>query len=331
MRAISLIGFSLLVCCLSSTDAAEVHLKDGSLVVGKVLRLIDGEDLVVDTEYMDEVTVEWDAIVSIRETQVVEVELFDGRRVFGAFVLDEKGLTILGDEPRTFRPNEVFGIGEVSETFWDGLDVYTDLGMNVVRGNNRVTQISFGGGIGYEARDFETSVDITTILNEQERTDNTRRVTLSSSYTHKFRRNWTLTGLYQFESDEQQNLDGRSMLGGAVGKRLINSRRHRLDLFGGAVINSEKFTDLPREQTPEGLFGATYRLRSRVDIDLSLAVLPNLEQSDRIRSQFDGSLSLDVISDLDLKLTVYDRYDSQPPVGNDKNDTGMTLGLSWSY
>ena len=50
-----------------------------------------------------------------------------------------------------------------------------------------------------------------------------------------------------------------------------------------------------------------------------------------MRVQFDGSLSIDLISDLDFKLTVYDRYDSQPPTGNEKNDSGMTLGLSWSY
>ena len=331
MRAIEFIGLWLLVCCLSVANAAQVHLKDGSIIVGSILKLVDGEDLVVDTEYMDEVTIEWDALKLIHETQVVEIELFDGSRVFGPIVLDDRGLTVLGDEPRTFRPEEVFGIDEVSQNFWDGLSVYTDLGMNIVRGNNQVTQVSFGGGIGYEARDFETSVDATTILNEQEETDNTRRVTLAATYTHKLKRNWTLSGLYQFESDEQQDLESRSLLGAAVGKRLVNSRRHRVDLFGGLAVNAEKFTNLPSEESPEGLLGAAYRLRSRVDIDLSLAVLPNLEQSDRVRSQFDGSLSLDVISDLDLKLTVYNRYDSQPPAGNDKHDTGMTLGLSWSY
>ena len=285
----------------------------------------------VDTEYMDEVTIEWDALESIRESEVVEVELFDGSRVFGPVMLDDEGLTVLGEQPRTYSPEQVFRIDEVSENFWDGLSVYTDLGMNVVRGNNRVTQVSFGGGLGYEARDYETSLDVTTILNEQEATENTRRVTLATTYTHKLGRSWTASGLYQFESDEQQKLEGRSLLGAAIGKRVVNSRRNRFELFGGLAVNSEKFTDLPGEKTPEGLLGATYRLRSRVDIDLSLTVFPNLQQNDRIRSQLDGSLSLDVISDLDLKLTAYNRYDSQPPVGNDKNDTGMTLGLSWSY
>ena len=44
-----------------------------------------------------------------------------------------------------------------------------------------------------------------------------------------------------------------------------------------------------------------------------------------------AATAFDLFSDLDFKLTVYDRYDSQPPPGNETNDTGLTLGLSWSY
>ena len=58
-------------------------------------------------------------------------------------------------------------------------------------------------------------------------------------------------------------------------------------------------------------------------------MLARLAESGRLRSQFDASLSLDLWKDLDFKLTFYDRYDSDPPAGNDNNDTGMTLGLSW--
>lgn len=51
----------------------------------------------------------------------------------------------------------------------------------------------------------------------------------------------------------------------------------------------------------------------------------------RLRAEFDASLSIELLEDLDFKLTVYDRYDSDPPEGNDTNDTGLTLDLSWSY
>jgi putative salt-induced outer membrane protein YdiY len=326
----------LLVICFvfGAAGAAEVKLADGSVVIGTILGLKDSEDLIVDTEYMDEVVIEWEAIESIRGTQVIEVELFNGQRLFGEIVLDDKGLSIIGDETTvTLPPDRIFSISEVNESFWEGFDIYTDVGMNLVRGNNEVTQLSVGAGVGYVGRDFETSVDATTIINEQTEGQDLRRATLAGNYTYRLPRNWQATGLLQFESDDQQGLDLRTLVGGALGNRVYNQRRMRVDLFGGLVLNSEEFEDQRRTESPEALLGAAYRLRSAkgIDIDATLAVLPNLEQSDRVRMQFDASLSIDLFADLDFKLTVYDRYDSQPPPGNETNDSGLTLGLSWSY
>ncbi len=325
----------LLICFVfGAAGAAEVKLRDGSVVIGTILSLEDSEDLIVDTEYMDEVTIEWKAIESIRETQVIEVELFSGQRLFGQLLLDENGISIIGDETTVMLPpDRIFAIAEVNESFWEGLAVYTDIGMNLVRGNNEVTQLSLGAGIGYDGRNFETSVDATTIINQQSEGQNLRRATLAGSYTYRLPRNWQASGLLQFESDDQQGLNLRTLFGGAIGNRVYNQRRMRIDLYGGLVVNHEEFEGQPRTDSLEGLLGAAYRLRSArgIDIDASLAVLPSLEQSDRLRMQFDGSLSIDLIADLDFKLTVYDRYDSQPPPGNDTNDTGLTLGLSWSY
>ena len=325
----------LLICFVYGVaGAAEVKLRDGTVVIGTILRLQDSEDLVVDTEYMDEVTIEWEAIESIRGTQIIEVELFNGQRLFGEVVLDDKGVSIVGEETTvTLPPDRIFAIAEVNDTFWEGFDIYTDVGMNLVRGNNQVTQLSFGAGIGYDGRNFETSVDATTIINEQTEGQDLRRATLAGSYTYRLPRNWQASGLLQFESDDQQGLNLRTLYGGAIGNRVYNQRRMRIDLYTGLVVNHEEFEGQPRTDSLEGLLGAAYRLRSArgIDIDASLAVLPSLEQSDRLRMQFDGSLSIDLFADLDFKLTVYDRYDSQPPPGNDTNDTGLTLGLSWSY
>jgi putative salt-induced outer membrane protein YdiY len=326
----------LVTVCFAFTtaNAAEIHLRDGSLVIGSILSLQDSEDLIVDTEHMDEVTIEWEAIREIRETQVIEVELFNGQRLFGQVVLDEKGVSIIGDETTvTLPPDGIFAITEVNESFWEGFDMYTDVGTNIVRGNNEVTQLSLGAGIGYDGRDFETSLDATTIINEQTEGQDLRRATLAGNYTYRLPRNWQASGLLQFESDDQQGLNLRTLYGGAIGNRVYNQRRMRIDLYGGLVINHEEFEGQPRSESLEGLLGAAYRLRSArgIDIDASLAVLPSLEQSDRLRMQFDGSLSIDLFADLDFKLTVYDRYDSQPPPGNETNDTGLTLGLSWSY
>ena len=305
-----------------------------AVVIGTILSLTDSEDLVVDTEYMDEVVIEWQAVEKVQGTQVIEVELFNGERLFGEIVVDEKGISIIGSETTVTLPRDrVYSLAEVNESFWEGLSLYTDVGMNVVRGNNEVTQLSFGAGVGYDGRDFETSVDATTIINEQTEGQDLRRATLAGNYTYRLPRNWQASGLLQFESDDQQGLNLRTLVGGALGNRVYNQRRMRIDLHGGLVVNSEEFEGQPRNESLEGLLGGVFRLRSArgIDIDASLWVLPSLEQSDRVRLQFDGSLSIDLFADLDFKLTVYDRYDSQPPEGNDTNDTGVTLGLSWSY
>ncbi len=326
-------GVVVFVLGLSAIDAAEVYLTDGSVVVGTIKSLADGEDLDVDTEHMDVVTIEWDAIDEIRGTQTVDVELFDGRRIQGKIILNEDGLSVIGEDTQIVQLAEVFAIDEVNDTFWEGLDVYTDLGMNIIRGNNQVTQVSFGGGVDYSARNFEISIDGTTIINEQTDAQDTRRATLSGVYAHKLGNNWTGIGLLQFESDDQQGLNGRSLFGGALGKRIYNRRRMRLTLFAGLALNSEDFEGEPRTKTPEGLLGAAYRLRAArgIDFDASLFVFPNLETSGRVRIQFDSTLSIDLFADFDFKLTFYDRYDSDPPIGNEKNDYGLTVGLSWSH
>ena len=313
------------------SHAAEIRLKDGSVIIGTILSLVDGEDLIVDTEYMDEVTIEWDAIADIEGTQVVDVELFDGTRILGTVTFDDYGMNIRGDDSLDVDPRQVFAISEVNETFWEALDAYTDLGMNIVRGNNQVTQISFGAGVGYDAKNFELSLDVTSITNEQTNAEDTRRDTLNAMYLHKFQNRWQTLTSYSFESDEQQNLDGRSLLSLAGGRQLTNSRRQRFSLAAGAALNSEKFSGLEREQSVEGLVNVMYRLRSKVDLDVSYTWLPSFQQSGRYRTQFDATLSLDLFADLDFKVTAYDRYDSQPPAGNDKNDSGITLALSWDY
>ncbi|MEE4164018.1 MAG: DUF481 domain-containing protein [Woeseiaceae bacterium] len=326
-----LAGILILVCGVVDAEAAEFHLRDGSVIFGTIISLVDGEDLVVDTAHMDEVTIEWDAIEEIRGTQVVDVVTFDNRRFIGTVEFDDRSVRISGEDEADVAPEDVFSIDEVKESFWEALDAYTDIGMNIVRGNNQVTQLNFGAGIGYEGRDFETSIDASTIINEQAETGDTRRNTLAASYSHDIGTRWQGSLFYQFESDEQQGLDGRSLLGGYIGNRLINTRRQRFEVYGGVAVNSEKFENLPQTETPEGLFGFSYRLRWFTDIDARLTFFPNLEDSDRLRSQFDGTMSFDLFSDLDFKVVVYNRYDSAPPAGNEKTDTGITLGLSWDY
>ncbi|WP_439105605.1 hypothetical protein [Congregibacter sp.] len=80
MNLLQTMALLLLLLMTTICQAAEVRLKDGTVVYGTILSMQDGDDLVIDTSFMDAVTIEWDAVVSIKDTQVVEIELFDGQR-----------------------------------------------------------------------------------------------------------------------------------------------------------------------------------------------------------------------------------------------------------
>jgi putative salt-induced outer membrane protein YdiY len=168
-------------------------------------------------------------------------------------------------------------------------------------------------------------------VNEQTNAQDTRRLTFNADYAYHLQYGWKAGAYYQFESDEQQGLSGRSLFGAGMTKRLINQRRHRLEVVGGLALNVEEFDGLPRNESLEAVLGATYRLRWFFDTDLSYRIYPSLEENGRLRTEFDGSISFDLLSDLDFKITAYDRYDSAPPLGNANNDTGLTFGLSWDY
>ena len=316
---------------VARAESAEVHLNDGTIVVGEILELAFGEDLTVDTEYMDEVVIEWDAVSQIRNTQILDIVAYDGSRYIGTIGFDEGEIVVSGQDAVRLSPKDVFSIEEYNQTFTESLSAFTDLGMNIVRGNNTVTQLSLGAGVGYDAENFETGVDGTMIINEQTSAEDTRRSTLAANYTQKLGSFWRASALYQFESDEQQGLDGRSLIGAALGRSVLNNRTQRLELFAGFANNSENFEGQSSVDSLEGILGSRYRLRSFADLDASLIVFPSLDGGDRYRVQFDASLSFDLFSDLDFKTTFYDRYDSQPPAGNEKSDYGVTVGLSWSY
>lgn len=311
--------------------SAQVTLTDGSVVYGDILSMSDGDDLVIDTAHMDAVTIDWAAVVSLRDTQVVEVELFNGREALGRVAVEGGQLLVNEGEDLIVAADRVFTLSEVNETFSERLDAYTDIGSNFVRGNNTVTQLTFGAGVGYTTTEWDAGVRFSSIVNEQTNAQNTRRLTFNADYAYHLQYGWDAGAYYQFESDEQQGLNGRSLFGAGMTKRLINQRRHRLEVVGGLALNVEEFDGLPRNESLEAVLGAAYRLRWFFDSDLSYRIYPSLEESGRLRAEFDGSVSFDLLSDLDFKITAYNRYDSAPPQGNANNDTGLTFGLSWDY
>ncbi len=312
-------------------SADEILLEDGSLIIGDIENLVDG-DLYVDTEHMDVIIIDWTAVVEIRSSQEFMIELHSGRRLHGGITRDEKGVTIERQNPLTVQPDNVAIIHQLDTTFLDRLSAYIDLGATLARGNNELTQATLSAGMGYEGDNYETNVTASTFINRQEGADDIRRNTLYWNYNHQLGNHWRGGAFAQFEEDEQQQLDLRSTFGGTLGKRLISNPYTRLDFNFGIAETTEDFVARPVNDNIIGLVGVVYRLRSpkEFDVDLSYQLLPYFDGADRYRSQLDARIAFEIKNKLDFVITLYHRYDSRPPVDVLKIDYGLTVGLGWS-
>jgi hypothetical protein len=82
---------------LSTAHADELILKDGSRIVGKVISM-ESEELVYETSFAGEITIEWEQIDKITTEKIIEVTLDDKKVFVGKGIETDKGFLLLETE-----------------------------------------------------------------------------------------------------------------------------------------------------------------------------------------------------------------------------------------
>ena len=68
-----------------------------------------------------------------------------------------------------------------------------------------------------------------------------------------------------------------------------------------------------------------------MDIASRLTIYPSLTTIGRVRLNYAPTLSLEIARNLYWNFTLYENYDSQPPVNANKNDFGITNSIGWKF
>jgi hypothetical protein len=70
----------------------------------------------------------------------------------------------------------------------------------------------------------------------------------------------------------------------------------------------------------------------KTELSLTTVAFPSLNNAGRVRVEAQGQVRREIVHDFFLALTVYDSYDSEPPVADvDQNDAGVTFSLGWTF
>jgi putative salt-induced outer membrane protein YdiY len=315
-----------------------IVLANGNAVTGEIESLDFGA-LEYGTDSMGTVFVDWEDIVSITSNQHMQVEITDGSRFFGNLeAADErfhiKVVTLSSSVE--FATDEIIRITpiDVDETFVHRLEGYISFGFNTQNASG-VSTMNLASDIRYRTQQYLIGLQANSTITDQPSEDTTERASVNLNY-QRFKGNRWFTDWYTgWEKDDGVGLENRVTAGGALGRYLVQNNTHQFSLMAGLQASRELLLGEDDSTTqPEGRLTARYlfrKLNPQSSFNLTFNVYPLLEDFSQYRSDTDLALKYEFIQDLNFELTFFHTYVSEPPVGAEKEDYGVTTSLGYSF
>jgi putative salt-induced outer membrane protein YdiY len=342
-----LIAFSIAILCYSS-NADQVALHNGDRLTGTIVKS-DGKGLIINTDYAGQVTVDWVAVQSISSIVPLHLQMKDGRTLAGPVVAQgdawkvqqRNGTTV------TVSKEDVSSIRSETEQVayaqaqhpgllqnWEG---GANFGFALTRGNSESKNLALSftadrktlhdklglyANSVYATNDAPGAIPSTTA----------NAIRGGTRYDHDLTpRLFGFAGA-DFATDDLQNLDLRSVLGGGLGVHVVNTPATTLDLLAGLNYTHEAYSTFTRN-FPAGILGEelTHKLGASTLLSQKLGFFPDLSDLGEYRFTFDAGTVTKINKWLGWQNSVSNVYVTNPPLGKKKNDVIFTTGLNISF
>jgi hypothetical protein len=344
-------ALALIVCAgLARPTPAEAKRKDdrmvlsnGDQIVGEIKSVAQGELLFKPEYVLSSMSVDWRLVRELHSQDEYHVKLSTGqfatgtieRRADGSFLVN-----VTGGRTITTIWQDVVAMAPAESSFWAQLTGDINSGFSYTSGVNQ-TQFSASGALGYSTDRYTFHADGSSTFSGQSDGSSTRRNTLTVLNALILKPRVYAGILTDFLNSQQQDLDLRTTVGGAVGRWLVLTDKTEVTIFGGAVYTHERYSAPPDPTQPGSQeannveavvgLGLAYFHFKTVDVQSRLAVYPSLTTVGRIRLNYAPTLNFEIVRNLYWNFTLYENYDSQPPVNAHKNDFGITNSIGWKF
>jgi len=340
----------LLVCVLlwlgPATQAQRrdvVVMKNGDTITGEIKKLERGQ-LYIETVYAsDPIPVDWLQVDRVESTARYQIELDTGTRLTGTIAKLPSGGS-LGEDFRIeeggalerLRAAEVVAIQSQKSSFWRQLKGSIDYGFSYTSGNEQASS-NLGATVSYPSTRFKIDASLNSSVSSQGQGGRTNRHNVTTTSQIYLSRHAFVGSLVDFLTSNQQSLDLRTTLGGGYGRYMIRNNSTQLAWLVGSVYTKELYDPTsglnPEQQNVEGLLGMEYSWYrfNRTELQTTFQVFPGLSDIGRVRSALNTSFSVKLASDLYWKFSLWDTYDSKPPVSAIKNEFGISTSFGWKF
>ena len=320
-----------------------VVLLNGDRITGEVKQLAYGQ-LKYKTDDMGTIYIEWDKVRSLTTRQVLQIEMLDGRRLYGpapeAGGTDAELAIVQARGPGKGEPLSVpmagiARIGTVEQGAWyERLDGAASFGFSYTQGTD-ITQSNFSGNLG--TRNYKRKWDVALDWNTSSESGgpSSERASLTGTVERFLPNRYYYEGSLQFSQNDELGLDLRSTLAGTFGRYLVQRSDREWRAGAGLAASREERSDgttVESIELPLATSFRMYRLDSpKTDVNIALTLLPSLTESGRWRGEASIRARHEIIHDLFFEVSLLDSYDNRPPEGAESNDWNVVTSLGYSF
>jgi hypothetical protein len=346
-------GCGVLRCCTLLLVAAQVicptiHaaprtdivvFQNGDRLTGEIKGLEQGQ-LEFKTDSAGTVYIEWDKLVSVQTSQYLEVETSRGERHFGSVPpadgVGTLGLAMGGRPAKPLAMSDVIRMRPIEQGgLLDRLDGSLAVGFNYTKANNE-TQFNLSGDLRSRNEVREWSLDGSSTMYTQSDGRSTSMYDVTLANRRFLRERWFLQGFGTVQGNEELGLDIREVVGGGIGRYLVQDMHSEWAAFGALAYSHEKYEEEDPRNSVEAILGTQYSFyrydTPKRSFDAGLAVFPSLTESGRVRAEADLTSRFEIVNDLFFDLSVYGSYDTDPGETAESNsDYGVVTSLGYSF
>ncbi len=314
-----------------------VYFVNGDRIFCEIKELKRGR-LTVKSVGFGTINIEWDKIANLESTFAFQLELQSGIRYTGSLKPGpEVGKLEVETAAGTSRLDmaRVVTAKPLEQSFFQRMDGSVSIGYDFTQASTS-TNWNSSASVFYRTEKWEANASAASLIKLQDGADEVSRQNGRFQYTRFFQKRWFALGIAQAEQNSNQALQIRGLGGGGIGRRLIQTNRTAISLFGGLVVTREKFEDtelVTNSEAAGGFSFDTFRFTSpEVQITADVLFLPSLTQAGRFRVQANASARLELLKDLFWQIAIYESFDSDPQstLAN-RNDFSLSTSFGWSF
>jgi hypothetical protein len=344
---LALLALILSGVCSARDRTDAIQFTNGDRITCEIIRLEKGYLYVRLPYAQGEIGLDWSKVARVESPQTFVVADKKGtrytgtlQRVAGGNTPGEPGEVRVGvtgsSTSQLILGQEIVEIDQTDTNFWRNLHGDLNAGLNYAKQQNR-TQYNFQSNTIFQrtkwsmAANYQASFsgggNISDLRNDL-RLNVTRQLLSPRNFYQ---------GLTEFLQSNEQQLNLRTTLGGALGHVFSSTNNSFAAVFGGTVWNRENYSsEATVGQTgnsAEALLGTQvnfFRFKT-TNVLADARVFPSLTDPGRVRFDLNTSLKLRLAKRLDWTFGYYLNFDSRPPQGLPKTDYGSSSGLGWRF